>query len=239
MNAKTFIATTGRGLARAERKTDGEWTVEFLLKEQDVRCLACDPLNPDAIYAGTQGAGVLRSDDRGKTWQPVGLAGQTVKALAASPHQWGTVYAGTKPPYLFVSRDGGENCVELEGFRRIPGRWWWFSPAEKPGTAYVQAIALSPTNPNVILAGIELGAVVRSSDGGRTWSRHRRGAVRDCQSQTGTGLTRQVGAAWPSVETGVKPGGGPSRASTDTTAGPSSPTPPAPKYGMPPYPLVR
>lgn len=33
-------------------------------------------------------------------------------------------------------------------------------------------------------AGIELGAVVRSEDGGRTWSGHRHGALRDCHSLT-------------------------------------------------------
>jgi photosystem II stability/assembly factor-like uncharacterized protein len=30
--------------------------------------------------------------------------------------------------------------------------------------------------------GIEFGAVVRSNDGGQTWSRHRSGALRDCHS---------------------------------------------------------
>jgi photosystem II stability/assembly factor-like uncharacterized protein len=55
----------------------------------------------------------------------------------------------------------------------------WLSPAEKPFIGYVQAIALSPTNPNVIVVGIEAGAVVRSQDGGQIWSDHRRGALRD------------------------------------------------------------
>jgi hypothetical protein len=56
------------------------------------------------------------------------------------------------------------------------------SPAEPPFSAYVQAIALSPVDPGVIVAGIEAGAVVRSEDGGQTWSSHRKGAVRDCHS---------------------------------------------------------
>jgi photosystem II stability/assembly factor-like uncharacterized protein len=68
----------------------------------------------------------------------------------------------------------------LTGFRRVRGRWWWRSPAEPPFTAYVLALAISPLNPNVVLAGVELGAVVRSTDGGETWSDHRKGAGRDC-----------------------------------------------------------
>ena len=46
MNAKVFIATARTGLARASRSLDNGWRVEFLIADQDVRCLASDPLNP-------------------------------------------------------------------------------------------------------------------------------------------------------------------------------------------------
>jgi photosystem II stability/assembly factor-like uncharacterized protein len=187
MNATVFIATTGQGIARAERGGNGAWPVERLLTDQDVRCLALNPLAPDVVYAGTQGNGVLRSNDRGRTWQATGLAGQMVKSvasLAVSRAEPGTVYAGTKPPLLFVSRNGGGSWTELTAFRRIRWRWLWRSPAEPPFTAYVQAIALSPSDPDVIVVGIEAGATVRSGDGGRTWSGHRQGALRDCHSLT-------------------------------------------------------
>ena len=59
MDAKTFIATTGHGVARATRLND-EWSVELLLTDHDVRCLAADPHNANVVYAGTQGNGVLR-----------------------------------------------------------------------------------------------------------------------------------------------------------------------------------
>jgi hypothetical protein len=59
------------------------------------------------------------------------------------------------------------------------------SPAEPPVfTAYVHAISVSPTDPEVVLAGIEFGAVVRSQDGGRSWTGHCRGALRDCHGMT-------------------------------------------------------
>ena len=182
MTEKIFLAATGKGIARAECGAGGKWNVDFLLERQDVRCMAAAPQTKNIIYAGTQGGGVLCSSDAGKTWQPTGMAGQIVKSLAVSPHDPGTIYAGTKPADLYVTRDGGSSWEELTGFRRIPWRWWWFSPAEKPFQAYVNAIVMSPTDPNVLLAGIEFGAVVRSGDGGLTWSRHRKGALRDCHS---------------------------------------------------------
>lgn len=182
MNPSVFIAVTHRGLMRAELEA-GAWNVGHLLQKHIVACLAPDPHNPDVVYAGSHDAGVLRSEDRGRTWAPCGMQGKIIKALAVSPHNPNVVFAGTKPALLFRSDDGGRAWSELDGFRRIPNRWWWFSPAEPPDRRpYVFAIAPSPTEPDVLLAGVEFGAVVRSADGGETWSRHRRGALRDCHS---------------------------------------------------------
>lgn len=171
-------------MVRAVRSPGGRWTVERSLPGRDVRCLASDPRRPSVVYAGTQGEGVLRSDDGGRGWKPAGLADRTVKSVAVSPLLEGTVYAGTRPARVFRTRDAGHSWEELSGFRRIRGRRLWFSPAERPFTAYVQALALSPADPEVLLAGIEFGAVVRSADGGESWSGHRRGARRDCHSLT-------------------------------------------------------
>lgn len=220
MEGKTLIATTGEGIARASRGDDGQWQVERLLSGSDVRCLAADPLRNDRVYAGTQGTGVVRSDDGGRTWSPSGLDGQVVKALAASPIRPGVVYAGTRPARLFVSRDGGGTWTELTGFRRIPWRRLWFSPAEKPFVAYVQAIALSPTDPGHVAVGIEYGATVLSRDGGKSWTRHRKGALRDCHSLTfhatrgdwlyegggsggGNAFSRDAGRTWSSPQEGL------------------------------------
>ena len=215
-----FLATTDHGLARAEYTAARGWSVEFLLLDQDVRCLVVNPLNPDMVYAGTQGNGVLCSLDRGKTWRPCGLQGRVVKALAISPASPGTVYAGTKPACLFVSHDEGCTWTELISFRQIRSRRFWFSPAEAPFVGYVQSIALSPTDSRTIVVGIEFGAVVRSQDGGQTWTDHRKGALRDCHSLTfhvsdgdwvyeagGTGagvaVSRDAGVTWIQPKEGL------------------------------------
>lgn len=217
---RIFISTNGSRLARAECGPDGQSSVEFLLEGENVRCLAADPHNPTIVHAGTQGNGVLRSADSGRTWQHAGLAGHIIKSIAASPSEPGTVYAGTRPAQVFVSRDSGAHWEELSTFRRIFSRRFWFSPAEPPFTACVQGIALSPTNSNVIVAGIEAGAVVRSTDGGKTWQDHRKGALRDCHSVTfhatngdwvyeggGTGagaaFSRDAGNTWTQIRQGL------------------------------------
>jgi photosystem II stability/assembly factor-like uncharacterized protein len=209
MREHTFLATTGRGLARATPIKAGKWAVDLLLADQDVRCLAADPHNQNVVYAGTWGNGILRSEDGGKTWQPCGMVGQVVKAIAVSPAEPGLIVAGTKPPGIFVSRDCGQNWMESEAFRRMR-RWFWFTPAEA-GAPYVLTIALSPADPGVIVAGVEAGAVLRSVDGGKSWEGHLKGAIRDCHSLTfhttdgnwvyeaggyGAAFSRDGGATW-------------------------------------------
>ena len=183
MNEPIFLAAYDKGVARAQPGPDESWTVERHLESLRITCLAPDASNPRRVYAGAAQEGVWRSDDCGVTWQEAGLKGHEIKSLAVSPHDPAILFAGTKGALMFRSTDGGANWAELEAFRKVPNRWWWFSPAEPPDfRPYVISIATSPTDPQVVLAGIEFGAVVRSEDGGETWSRHRRGALRDCHS---------------------------------------------------------
>ncbi len=182
MRVNGFLATTGDGMARAWRDPHGAWQVTNHLTGVQVTCLVADPYDPQVIYGGTQNQGVLRSPDAGKTWIMAGLEGEVIKSLAVDPHHPGVLLAGTRPADLFRTGDGGQTWEHLDGFRKIPNRWWWFSPSEKPYMAYVQAISFSPNQPGVILAGIEFGAVVRSEDGGENWSGHCDGALRDCHS---------------------------------------------------------
>lgn len=184
MNDKVFLATAWDKLVRAEMNSQGDWTVDRVIEGQRINCMAADPLQPEIVYVGTQGQGVLCSLDRGRTWQPAGLDDVVVKSLAVSPHKTGTIYAGARPAYVYVTSDGGKRWAELDGFRQLPGRWYWFSPAEPPFKAYVLGLTVSPTDPNLIVAGIEAGAVVRSTDGGLTWSGHCKGADRDCHTLT-------------------------------------------------------
>lgn len=213
----TLIATSaGRGV-RIARRGETDWSIETVLPSQDVRCLAAHPLDPAHWYAGTQGNGIFESMDSGATWTQAGLQGMIVKSLALGPD---AIYAGTKPPRVYASKDGGRSWPERENFRCIPGRRLWWSPAEAPGTAYVQSLAVSPSEPNVILAGIEFGAVIRSEDGGETWSRHLKGTLRDCHTMKfhssdgawayeaggsggGASVSRDGGATWAKVKEGL------------------------------------
>ena len=164
-------------MARATER-NGVWKVERLLAGATISCIAADRAS-STVYAGAWGNGILRSTDGGATWTPNGLEGERVTGLAARD---GVVVAGTKGPLLFRSGDGGATWDEMVGLRRLR-RWYWGTPVAKPHRdAHAQAISISPTDPHVMLVGIEAGAVVRTTDGGRTWEGHRRGAIRDAHT---------------------------------------------------------
>jgi photosystem II stability/assembly factor-like uncharacterized protein len=129
-------------------------SVETGLQGRGARCLALDPKDPDTLYVGTSDEGIFKSEDGGGTWEKLsGIEHPRVTAVAVSPTD-GAVYAGTEPS-------------------SFPPRPW---------TSHVRAIALSYSDPDLVVAGIELGGVVRSADGGETWQDQRPGAQADCHS---------------------------------------------------------
>jgi len=93
----------------------------------------------------------------------------------------GAVYAGTEPSAVYRSDDRGETWVELAGLLELPSRPTWSFPP-RPWTSHVRWIAPSPHDADLLLVGIELGGLMRSTDRGETWHDHRPGAQRDVHS---------------------------------------------------------
>jgi photosystem II stability/assembly factor-like uncharacterized protein len=150
------------------------------LRGSGAHCLAPDPADPDTLYAGLREGGVCRSVDGGRSWVECALPEAGVFSLAISAAD-GAVYAGTEPSRLFRSDDGGASWHELEALLELPSRPTWSFPP-RPWTSHVRWIAPSPHEADLILVGIELGGLMRSSDGGETWQDHRPGAQRDVHS---------------------------------------------------------
>jgi photosystem II stability/assembly factor-like uncharacterized protein len=217
----TLHVVTGDGIARVAIGNGGG--AELALEGSGARCIAVDPRDPRRVYVGTFDDGIYRSDDGGETWREAssGLEDRRVLAISVSPshRENGTsvVYAGTEPSNLYRSEDAGQTWQKLPALRDIPSEPTWSFPG-RPWTHHVRTIALHPTDADWLLVGIELGGVMRSTDGGATWSDHAREAHSDAHrllthalaptrvyeaAGQGIALSEDEGEHWARLEDGL------------------------------------
>jgi photosystem II stability/assembly factor-like uncharacterized protein len=151
---------------------------EAVLEQAGAECVAVDARDPDRALAGCRGGGVFETEDGGTSWRDAQLPATDVFSVAYSSAD-GAAYAGCEPSALWVRRNG--SWEELSALRELPSAPTWSFPP-RPWTSHVRWIAPSPHDSDVLLAGIELGGLMRTSDGGKTWEDHRPGAQRDVHS---------------------------------------------------------
>ena len=174
-----LYAVTGTSFARLDETPEG-WQVEHSLADSTAQCLARDPADPETVYVGLGDGGVRKTTDGGRTWVETGLDDRQIFSLAVSPAN-GAVYAGTEPSALFRSDDAGASWRELTALVELPSQPTWSFPP-RPWTSHVRWIAPSPHDADTVLVGIELGGLMRSTDGGETWQDQRPGAPLDVHS---------------------------------------------------------
>jgi photosystem II stability/assembly factor-like uncharacterized protein len=133
------------------------------------------PSQPNVFYIGQVDGGVWKSEDYGRTWQPIfdKEPTQSIGAIAVAPSDPKTIYVasgeGLQRPDLSVgdgiykSTDAGKTWAHL-GLR---------------GGQQIPALAIDPHNPERVFAAV-LGrpfgpnverGIFRSTDGGKTWKK--------------------------------------------------------------------
>ena len=131
--------------------------------------LAVSPLDRRRAWLAAYEAGVYRTDDGGATWTRAdSYPSDYAHSVMADPSRADGVYVGSEPAALFRSEDGGLSWGECSGFREVPesGNWGFHAPTRD---SHVRDLVTSPADSGLVYAGIEVGGVVRSSDGGATW----------------------------------------------------------------------
>ena len=172
MNTAGIIVVTRAALLIARRAAT--WSVDEHLAGESPACVAVDPLRPARMYCGTPRAGLFRSRDSGRNWEPVGpgIDHPMVTALAVGRSEgadgFGVVYAGTEPSFMFRSEDGGDTWIDLAGLRNLPSAPSWSFPP-RPDTHHVRWIEADESLADRLFVAIEAGALVRTLDGGETW----------------------------------------------------------------------
>ncbi len=155
---RTGFAATASGLYRTRNGGRAWRALELPLDEPAVQCLAVSPdfAHDRLVLAGTEGEGLLRSDDGGTRWELVpALAGQSVTSIAFSTrHPGNRAIVVATGAGLWRSDDGGVTWSHL-GAELGP----------------LLSLAFVPENGGeALLVGRARRGVARSEDGGRSWT---------------------------------------------------------------------
>ncbi len=140
----------------------GRW--EHVVTDQETYTVNIHPTNPNVVFAGTAN-GVYRSTDRGKSFQRTNFPdqGRQIWSFLVDAVDRNLVYAGGSPISMYRSEDCGETWRALPD-PGMPVR------AVMPFACRVMRLAQHPGKPGTIFAALEVGGVMRTTDGGESWT---------------------------------------------------------------------
>lgn len=146
---------------------DSPWeaVTQGLPPDCEVRTIAVHPVDPQILFVGTQ-AGPYRSIDGGTRWERLDFPDPhaVIWTMSVHPTRPNVVFAGAAPVAVYRSDDGGDH------WRRVTNA---ISPAhcEREGfdTRTIR-ISVDPGRPEDLYVALEVSGVIRSSDGGETFT---------------------------------------------------------------------
>lgn len=135
-------------------------------------CIATHPARPGAIFSGTD-EGLYRWQPEQQQWLhlPSPMDGLHILQIAWSPFDPNVIVAGTRPARIFRSADAGATWAECALQNA--------AVCEVINTPRVTSIQFDPLDEQTIWVTIEIDAIYRSTDAGRTWRRFNAGLLTD------------------------------------------------------------
>jgi len=139
------------------------------------RAVAGVPGNPTVLYIGVCNGGVWRSDDYGRTWEPIfdRQPTQSIGAIGVAPSDPETIYVGSGEGLQRPDLSVGDGI-----YKSTDGGATWTHLGLRDGQQ-IPALAVDPRDPDRVFAAV-LGhpygpnserGVFRSTDGGASWEK--------------------------------------------------------------------
>ncbi len=152
-----------------------QWRMAGPFRGGRVLTVAGVPGRPDRFYFGSVGGGVWRTDNAGRTWEPVfdGQPIASIGAISVAPSDPQVLYVGSGEADMRSDISYGNGMYKsVDG-----GRTW--QRLGLSDTRQIGRVLVDPSDPNVVFVaalGHAYGpnperGVFRSRDGGKTWSR--------------------------------------------------------------------
>jgi photosystem II stability/assembly factor-like uncharacterized protein len=149
------------GVFRRPAET-GEW--EHVISDVNSNTVYVHPTDSNIVLAGTHD-GVYRSTDRGKSFKRTNFPdkGMEIWSFLTDAGNPKLIYAGGSPLAVYRSEDSGETWKRLPD-PHMPTR------CVMPFGLRVMRMAQHPKKPGTIYAALEVGGVMRTTDGGESWT---------------------------------------------------------------------
>ena len=159
------------GITMLERDGDGWKVTNNALEGRHVHAIVREPVS-GVWFAGVRKGGIFASDDDGVTWsqRDAGLTVYNVYSLSvATVDGHARLFCGTEPSALFISDDLGLTWSEVPSFKDVASHETWTFPGP-PHESHLKHISFAADDSNKIFGSVEQGALVKSLDGGKTWT---------------------------------------------------------------------
>ncbi len=173
----------GESWERLDSIWDHPWvsSVTYVMPtvEPHVRDITVDPGDPNTIYVALQVGYMLKSTDRGATWRLLDQKlDSDVHTIALDPTKTNTVLIATGGHDCRLGRSPGKAL-----YRSEDGGDSWLPMATSFDQEYSIPLVLNPKQPNIVYSALAKGyerlwkrpsgaegLVIRSEDGGHTWT---------------------------------------------------------------------
>ncbi len=135
-----------------------------------IECVIFHPTNPEIFYIASVSSGVWKTIDGGKTWQFLSASWDRLNygrmQLVMNPSNPNIIFAIVGQSYYYKTLDGGAT--------------WTLASINIPnyGNAMILNLYIDSSNPNnIIVSSGYPFYMMKSTDGGQTWSTNRNGAI--------------------------------------------------------------
>ncbi len=171
--ARRMLVATAEGVLDFRREGPGSpWRKRdaVLLEGRHVSALVYDEIT-GLLLAGLHfEGGLMVSEDLGASWEArnEGLQSGHVYSLLVQHVDGRTILnLGTEPVMFYRSFDLGRSWTAYPKCTEVAGTEHWFFPRSDP---HIKHIASHPSEPETIYICVEQGDLLRSEDGGETWT---------------------------------------------------------------------
>lgn len=153
---------TGKVGVFRRSSSGGDW--QHVLGSAEAYTVFVHPKDASTVFAGTSD-GVWRSTDAGATFKRTNFpdANRQVWSFLVDARDSKRIFAGASPIDVYRSDDGGVSWRKL-ATPKIG------THCSGPFASRVMRLAQNPKKPDEIYAALEINGVMRSTDGGETWT---------------------------------------------------------------------